>query len=56
MKATNKDGQYSDKESQKRFDAALKGALKTPHKPLKPVKAPVKKSKAKKKTTEEKGA
>jgi hypothetical protein len=26
---------YSDKEAQERFEAALRGALKTPHKPLK---------------------
>jgi hypothetical protein len=37
--------QFSEKEARARFDAALKGALKTPHKPLKPAKAPVKKSK-----------
>ncbi|WP_160170442.1 hypothetical protein [Afipia sp. P52-10] len=39
---------YDDRESQKRFDAALKGALKTPHKPLKE-KPPAKRPKAKKK-------
>lgn len=27
--------QYSDKETQERFEAALRGALKTPPKPLK---------------------
>jgi hypothetical protein len=26
---------YSDKEAQERFEAALRGALNTPHKPLK---------------------
>jgi hypothetical protein len=44
-----KDKDYSDKEAQERFEAALKGALKTPHKPLKPPKAAVKKSKSEKK-------
>lgn len=39
--------EYDQKESQERFEAALKGALKTPHKPLKPAKAPVKESKPK---------
>jgi hypothetical protein len=41
--------EYDEKEAQERFDAALKGALKTPHKPLK---APTtaKKKKAIKKT------
>jgi hypothetical protein len=29
------DQEYSQKEAQERFDAALRGALKTPHKPLK---------------------
>jgi hypothetical protein len=29
------DQQYSDKEAQERFEAALKSALNTPHKPLK---------------------
>jgi hypothetical protein len=27
--------EYSEKESQERFEAALRGALKTPHEPLK---------------------
>jgi hypothetical protein len=27
--------EYSDKEAQERFEAALRGGLKTPHKPLK---------------------
>jgi hypothetical protein len=27
--------EYSEKEAQKRFEAALKGAMNTPHKPLK---------------------
>lgn len=31
---TSKDS-YSEKEAQERFEAALKGALKTPHKPRK---------------------
>jgi hypothetical protein len=34
MKKTS-DEQYSEKESQARFEAALKGALNTPPKPLK---------------------
>lgn len=46
---TNKTDKFPDKEAQARFEAALKGALKTPHKPLKPAKAPVKKSKSEKK-------
>jgi hypothetical protein len=29
------DNEYSEKEAQARFEAALKGGLKTPHKPLK---------------------
>jgi len=32
--ATDKDS-YSEKEATARFEAALKGAMKTPHKPLK---------------------
>jgi hypothetical protein len=47
MKKSSLD-EFSDKEAQKRFDAALKGALKTPHKPLKD-KLPAKKPKVKKK-------
>jgi hypothetical protein len=39
---------FDEKEAQERFEAALRGALKTPHKPLKTKKA-VKKSKPKKK-------
>lgn len=45
-------GGYSEKEAQARFEAALRGALKTPHKPmkkkakaLKPIKKPKKGSK-----------
>lgn len=41
---------YDEKESEIRFEAALKAALKTPHKPLKPAKAPTKKSKPEKET------
>jgi hypothetical protein len=40
--------EYDEKEAQERFEAALRGALKAPHKPLK-AKAAVKKPKAKKK-------
>jgi hypothetical protein len=29
------DDRYSEKEAQQRFDAALRGGLNTPHKPLK---------------------
>jgi len=47
--AKNSNDEFGDKEAQKRFEAALKGALKTPHKPLKPAKAPTKKSKPEKK-------
>jgi hypothetical protein len=39
--------QYDEKEAQARFEAALKGGLKTPHKPLKE-KPKVKKAKTKK--------
>jgi hypothetical protein len=47
-----KDDQYSDKEAKDRFEAALKGAMNTPHKPLKDkpkAKKAAKKSKPKKK-------
>jgi hypothetical protein len=46
---TKNPNDYTKKEAQERFEAALKGALKTPHKPLKPAKATVEKSKPKKK-------
>ncbi len=36
---------YSDKEAKARFEAALKGAMSTPHKPLKAKKAVKKKKK-----------
>lgn len=44
--------QYDEKEAQKRFEAALRGALKTPHEPLKekpklrtpPLRTPAKKA------------
>lgn len=49
MVPKGKDEDFSEKEAQARFEAALKGALKTPHKPLKPAKATAKKSKSKKK-------
>jgi hypothetical protein len=32
---SSKTYKFTDEEAQKRFEAALKGALKTPHKPLK---------------------
>ena len=35
MITRSKDAEYDEKEAQKRFEAALKGALNTPHKPLK---------------------
>jgi hypothetical protein len=41
------DENYSDKEAKARFEAALKGAMSAPHKPLRKAKA--KKKKAKKK-------
>jgi hypothetical protein len=47
MASKIKSEEFNEKEAQARFEAALKGALKTPHKPLKPAKAP-KKSKIKK--------
>jgi hypothetical protein len=31
----NSDDEFSQEEATKRFEAALKGAMKTPHKPLK---------------------
>jgi hypothetical protein len=49
MGSRKKDAEYTEKEAEARFEAALKGALKTPHKPLKPAKAPVKKSRSEKK-------
>ena len=47
--AKSSNDEYSDKEAKARFEAALKGGLNTPHKPLKekPKKAP-KKAKKKK--------
>ena len=45
------DEQYGQKEAQERFEAALRGGLKTPHKPLKEkpkVKSAAKKAKPKK--------
>jgi hypothetical protein len=42
------DDQYSDKEAKARFEAALKGAMSAPHKPLKE-KPKAKKSNPKKK-------
>jgi hypothetical protein len=42
------DDQYSEKEAKARFEAALRGGLSTPHKPLKE-KPKVKKAKTKKK-------
>jgi hypothetical protein len=44
----DQDDEYSDKEAQERFEAALRGGLKTPHKPLKE-KPKVKKAAKKKK-------
>jgi hypothetical protein len=35
MATPKDDGQFSEKEAQARFEAALKGAMNTPHKPLK---------------------
>jgi hypothetical protein len=35
MKAPKPDQEYSAKEAQARFEAALRAGLKTPHKPLK---------------------
>jgi hypothetical protein len=34
-KSSNSDDQYSPEEAKERFEAALRGGLKTPHKPLK---------------------
>ena len=47
----NPDDQYSDKEAKARFEAALKGAMSAPHKPLKKAKAKAKKANRKKKLT-----
>ena len=41
---------YSEKEAKARFEAALKGAMNAPHKPLKAKKAKAKKTKTKTKT------
>jgi hypothetical protein len=41
---------YSEAEAQERFEAALKGALKTPHKPLKATKNKTEKSAGAKKS------
>jgi hypothetical protein len=46
------DDQFSDKEAQKRFEAALKSALNTPHKPLKDKPKVKKAAKSKPKKTE----
>lgn len=35
MQATKPKNEFSEKEVQERFEAALRGALKTPHEPLK---------------------
>lgn len=35
MNAKKNEDEYTDKEAQVRFEAALRGALKTPHEPLK---------------------
>ena len=40
-----KDEQFEEKEAQRRFEAALKGALNTPHKPLKEKPSRAKKAK-----------
>ena len=45
---TSKSDEFSEKEAQERFEAAVCGALKAPHKPLK-AKTAAKKKKAKKK-------
>ena len=50
MMGKKAEDQYSDKEATARFEAALKGAMNTPHKPLKE-KPRVKKAKAKKKAS-----
>ncbi len=47
MSRTPKNDDYDEKEAQARFEAALKGGLSTPHKPLKE-KPKAKKAKAKK--------
>lgn len=39
------DQEYDDKEAQARFEAALRGGLKTPHKPLKEKSKPKKATK-----------
>jgi hypothetical protein len=49
MPANKDQEQYSDREAQRRFEAALKGALNTPHKPLKDKPRAAKKTKPKKK-------
>ena len=46
--SNQKNENYSDKEAKARFEAALKGAMNTPHRPLKE-KPKAKETKAKKK-------
>lgn len=46
--AKPKEDEFTEKEAQERFEAALRGALKAPHKPLKE-KPKAKKAQAKKK-------
>jgi hypothetical protein len=50
MMGKKAEDQYSDKEAAARFEAALKSAMNTPHKPLKE-RPKVKKAAKKKKTT-----
>lgn len=50
----NKAEEYSEKEAQERFEAALRGGLSTPHKPLSE-KPRAKKKQAKKRTPPKRG-
>jgi hypothetical protein len=49
MAKSPKDQEYTEREAQRRFEAALRGAMNTPHKPLKD-KPKVKKADKKAKT------
>jgi hypothetical protein len=53
--ATAKDDQYSDKEAKARFEAALRGGLSTPPKPLKDMKPQRQKAQRRKKAGKAKG-
>ena len=53
MAKSKSDDEFGEKEAQERFEAALRGGLETPHKPLKE-KLKVKKAKVKRKKKSQK--